>query len=472
MSGDLPKGWNKARIADIATTQSGGTPSTGKKEYWDNGTIPWINSGALRDEVISAPSTLITRLGLENSSAKLFPKNTVVIALTGATTGRVGLLGLETSTNQSVTGIFPSTFFVPEYLFYYLRSERKFVIEQAIGSAQPHINKQIVDDLEVPLAPLAEQKRIVAKVEKLLAKVDASRARLERVSALLKRFRQSVLAAACSGRLTADWRGDKESGNTDKQEEHPDGFPDLPRAWRWAGLEETCETIVDCPHSTPKWTGSGRLCVRTTNFKPGLLDLSEVRYVSNATFNERIERLRPEAGDILYSREGGILGLACMIPPEVELCLGQRMMLLRAKKNFAATFLMHWLNCPLILRRVRELTGGSAAPHLNVKDIKCFPTPVPPTPEQQEIVRRVEELFALADRLEARVGKARGQVDKLTQSILAKAFRGELVPQDPNDEPAEKLLARIRAATGPVAVQGGKVASSVSVRRGRPRKVR
>ena len=84
----------------------------------------------------------------------------------------------------------------------------------------------------------------------------------------------------------------------------------------------------------------------------------------------------------------------------------------------------------------------------------------------------MEELFALADRLEARVGKARGQVDKLTQSILAKAFRGELVPQDPNDEPTEKLLARIRAATGPVAVQGGKVASSVSVRRGRPRKVR
>ena len=98
--------------------------------------------------------------------------------------------------------------------------------------------------------------------------------------------------------------------------------------------------------------------------------------------------------------------------------------------------------------------------------------PFPSFPEQAEIVRRVEELFALADRLEARVGKARGQVDKLTQSILAKAFRGELVPQDPNDEPAEKLLARIRAATGPIATKGGKGASSFSTKRGRPRKVR
>ena len=161
-----------------------------------------------------------------------------------------------------------------------------------------------------------------------------------------------------------------------------------------------------------------------------------------------------------------------MIPPEVELCLGQRMMLLRTKKTYVPTFLMHWLNCPLIRRRVRELTGGSAAPHLNVKDIKCFPTPVPPLPEQAEIVRRVEELFALADRLEKRVGKARGQVDKLTQSILAKAFRGELVPQDPNDEPAEKLLARIRAKTEPIATQGGKVTSSVAVRHRRSRKSR
>jgi type I restriction enzyme S subunit len=176
-----------------------------------------------------------------------------------------------------------------------------------------------------------------------------------------------------------------------------------------------------------------------------MLDLSEVRYVSSETFKERIERLRPASGDIVYSREGGILGIACQIPPGVELCLGQRMMLFRVGSDFTATLLMHWLNSPIMTRRVQELTGGSASPHLNVRDIRAFPTPVPPLSEQQEIVRRVEKLFAFADQIESRLKQAQAHVDRLTQSLLAKAFRGELVPQNPSDAPASVFLDQLRA---------------------------
>ena len=165
--------------------------------------------------------------------------------------------------------------------------------------------------------------------------------------------------------------------------------------------------------------------------------------MSETTFNERISRLRPKAHDVVYSREGGILGIACVIPPNIELCLGQRMMLFRVNGNFESRLLMHWLNSPIVLQRVRDLTGGSASPHLNVRDIKHFRIPTPPRAEQQEIVRRVEALFKTADELEARYLKGKAHVDKLTQSILAKAFRGELVPQDPNDEPSTILLERV-----------------------------
>jgi type I restriction enzyme, S subunit len=161
-----------------------------------------------------------------------------------------------------------------------------------------------------------------------------------------------------------------------------------------------------------------------------MLDLSEMRYVSEQTYRERIERLRPKAGDILYSREGGILGIACAVPAGIDLCLGQRMMLFRTSRECDGAFLMNWLNSPSILRRVADLTGGSASPHLNVGHIKQFPIPQPPLEEQREIVRRTQELFLLADRLEARYAKAKAQVDKLTQSILAKALRGELVPTE------------------------------------------
>ncbi|MBC7822075.1 MAG: restriction endonuclease subunit S, partial [Planctomycetaceae bacterium] len=304
--------------------------------------------------------------------------------------------------------------------------------------------------------PLAEQRRIVGKLELLLGKVSSSQQRLSRVPGLLKRFRQSVLAAACSGKLTADWREENEAVPIDSPTEIdiPTGFPTLPESWSWTTLESVCVNVVDCPHSTPKWTDAGKLCIRTTNFRPGILDLSEVRFVSAATFNERIERLRPEPGDIVYSREGGILGIACQIPPSVQLCLGQRMMLFRVGSEYTATLLMHWLNSSVITHRVQELTGGSASPHLNVRDIKAFPTPLPPLSEQQEIVRRVEKLFAFADQIEARLRQAQAHVDRLTQSLLAKAFRGELVPTEHtlaerehrSYEPAADLLKRIRSA--------------------------
>ena len=142
-----------------------------------------------------------------------------------------------------------------------------------------------------------------------------------------------------------------------------------------------------------------------------------------------------------------------MIPDGLRGCLGQRMMLMRVHPWMNSTFVMHILNCPATLAVVNELTGRTASPHLNVGDVKAFRVPVPPLAEQQEIVRRVGELFALADRIEARLADARQMADQLTQAMLAKAFRGELVPTEAElarregrpYEPAADLLARIRA---------------------------
>jgi type I restriction enzyme S subunit len=274
---------------------------------------------------------------------------------------------------------------------------------------------------------------------------------------ILKRFRQSVLAAACSGKLTADWREQNQSIRPKVQTTVGsllEQNADLPDKWTAASVEAVCEQIVDCSHSTPKWTVAGVICVRTTNFKAGCLDLSDVRFVSESTYRERTSRLAPKGGDILYSREGGILGIACMVPSGARLCLGQRMMLLRTIPSiYDSTFLMYVLNSPPILERVRDMTGGSSSPHLNVADIKAFPVPLPPLKEQQRIVRRVGACFSLADAIERQVSSAGLRADRLTQAILAKAFRGELVPTEAElarrkgreYEPASVLLERIRA---------------------------
>ena len=158
-------------VAEFAEVITGGTPSTTKPEYWD-GDIPWLNSGSLNEGVITAPSKFITQLGLANSSAKLMPKDTVLVALTGATTGQVGYLAIEASANQSVTGILPSKEHHPKYLYFFLKSQRQKMLGDAFGGAQPHINQRYVKDFKIPLPSLDDQIRIadlLGKVEGLIA---------------------------------------------------------------------------------------------------------------------------------------------------------------------------------------------------------------------------------------------------------------------------------------------------------------
>ncbi len=334
---------------------------------------------------------------------------------------------------------------------------QKAIRDATGGTTRDSLNIRDLKMIGLPLPPTLEQYRIVNRVKELAQPINVAEGHLYKVSAILKRFRQAVLAAACSGRLTEDWRQRNPSVRPTFQTAVGNLLEknaDLPNEWRVASVEVVCEVIVDCPHSTPRWTTAGVICVRTTNFKAGLLDLSDVRFVSESTYKERTSRLAPKSGDILYSREGGILGIACMVPSDARLCLGQRMMLMRVNASICdSTFLMHVLNSPTTLESVRDLTGGSASPHLNVADIKTFPVALPPLLEQQEIVGRVGALLSLADAIEKRTAIAGRFVDQLTQSILAKAFRGELVPTEAelarregrDYEPASVLLERIRA---------------------------
>jgi type I restriction enzyme S subunit len=330
---------------------------------------------------------------------------------------------------------------LPEYLFHFLRQPafREASVHHMTGTAgQARVPARYLRELVLPVPPLREQRRIVAKVEAVLDQVNRVQARLARVQAVLKRFRQAVLAAACSGRLSEDWRLRGVGVDT---------------GWPISALEDVCSVIADCPHSTPKWTERGEICIRTTNFNIRGLDLSEVRYVSEQTYKQRIARLEPKPGDLVYSREGGILGIACIIPPGLRACLGQRMILFHPDPaKVCPEFLCHLLNSPATLDVVKNLTGGTASPHLNVADIRKFEVPLPSLAEQGVIVPRVHGLLVLADAVERRLTLASSRAENLPQSILAKALSGELVrieaelarTEGRDYEPADALLERVR----------------------------
>ncbi|MCG9642096.1 restriction endonuclease subunit S [Vibrio sp. Isolate34] len=427
--GELPKGWAEVSIDDITSDVSYGV--TAKSDPFE-GDLQLLRITDIQDNRVDWSSVPYCKYESKYESSRL-KDNDIVVARTGATVGKSFLI--EHAVEDSVYASYLIRLrltkgTLPKYLAKFLHTPSYWqqISEQKAGIGQPNVNGTKLKTLKMPLAPLAEQKRIVEKLNEVLAQVDTIKARLDGIPDLLKRFRQSVLASAVSGKLTEEWRGGQSL-----------------KPWVTLNLNEVTSHVVDCPHSTPKWSDEGRYCVRTTAFNPFYLDLSEQGYVNDEVFAQRTSRLKPESEDILYSREGTV-GIACQIPKGVELCLGQRMVVIRTNEKVASKFLTIVLNSDHILRIVRELTIGSTAPRVNMKVIREYPIPVPDVTEQKEIVRLVDQYFAFADTIEAQVKKAQARVDNLTQSILAKAFRGELVAQDPTDEPADKLLERIAVA--------------------------
>lgn len=286
-----------------------------------------------------------------------------------------------------------------EYLRYFIQSKYTLLNTQKKGTGTPHLNAEILEKSKLVVPSLEKQKDVISRIEELFSSLDNAVETLNKTKEQLAVYRQAVLKEAFEGIDTCAYKE----------------------------ITSLCDNIVDCPHSTPKWVHNGKLCLRTTNFRRGYLDLSEKNYVSVETYNERITRLKPEPGDVLFSREGAILGLACIIPSGLEVCMGQRMMLLRPSKEMNNRYLMHYLNSPISRQLIVENVGGSASPHINVGDIKRFKIPFVNRNKQEEIVSMVDARLSLCDSIEATVDNALAKAEAMRQSILKEAFEGRLV---------------------------------------------
>ena len=176
----------KVKISDFAEVITGGTPSTSNPEYWENGDIPWLQSGACQNCIITECNTFITKKGLDNSAAKMMKPESVLIALTGATTGKIGFLPFEASANQSVTGIQPNERFISKYLYYYLRGIRQKILDDSYGGAQKHISQGYVKNIEVPLGTIKEQQTIADVLERVDNLISFRQRQLQKLDDLIK----------------------------------------------------------------------------------------------------------------------------------------------------------------------------------------------------------------------------------------------------------------------------------------------
>ena len=442
LDNNLPQNWGITTIGELTlpyqTAQPKKEPETEFK-YVDIGSIDNNTNTITNPKTFlgkDAPSRarrIVAKGDILFSTVRTYLKNIARVS--------DDLDGILTSTGIAVLR---ASFAVDSnFLFYFVLSD-KFIrnISSAMdGTLYPAVTDSDVASAKIPLPPLNEQKRIVGKIEALQRRSQRVKEAIDAIPQLLDQFRQSVLAAAFRGDLTADWRENnpdvepasvllekiraerrrkweeaelekmKAKGKVPKDDKWKQKYkepeavddsnlPELPDGWCWGIVELICSDIVDCPHSTAKYTEKGKIIVRTSDFRVGRLDLSQTKFVSEETFEQRVKRLRPKKGDVLYSREGGIFGIACLVS-DTEICMGQRMMLLRAEKNFYEEKLLMWLmNSPQIFGQAKSKVIGTASPHVNVADIKRFYIPIPPLKEQRDIVFKIQQYWFTIESIE------------------------------------------------------------------------
>lgn len=443
----LPEGWSYIEIGDLCNLVNG---RAFKPQEWSETGLPIIRIQNLNNpkaKFNNFTGTLDSKHHVENGDL-LFAWSGTPGTSFGAHIWRGG----DAALNQH---IFKIEFTKHEIDRAFLRYAINQKLDELIGSAQGgvglrHVTKGVFEQTKIAFPPFAEQIRIAQKIDKLLAQVDTLKARIDAIPALLKCFRQSVLAAVTDGTLTENWR---RCSNTSCKWDNV-VFSDLLFEFRGGVSQKPSDLMEGIP------------VVRSSAVRGMSIDFSDVRH-----FDKKMElhdRNFIRAGDLLFTRLSGspeFVGICALVKrsPEKPTQFPDRLFCARLIDQSHAPYLEIFFAAKKYLNYIRDNLKSSAGhQRITTETVKNTLILLPPLEEQTEIVRRVEQLFAFADQLEAKVAAAKIRIDHLTQSILAKAFRGELVPQDPNDEPASVLLERIKAqrAAAPKAKRGSRTTKS------------
>ena len=387
--------WMTVKVSDFAEVVTGGTPSTSNNAYWESGTIPWLPSGACQNCVIGSANTFITELGLRESSAKMMPPNTVVIALTGATTGKVGLLAIDACANQSVTGILPSEKYVPTYLFHYLRSIREKVIGDSYGGAQKHISQGYVKNMEIPLPPLDIQHRIATLLDKAQSLITARR---EQIAVLDK----------LSKDLFVEMFGDPEA-NT--------------KNWQWITIHDL---VSEVKYGTSKpATADGRyVYLRMNNITyDGYMDYSSLKYIDLT--EAEYEKYCVVSGDVLFNRTNSkeLVGKTAVYYGDTPTVIAGYIIRIRTNDRAIPEFLSGFLNTrysKITLTDMCKAIVGQA--NINAQELQNIKIYAPPLELQKSYAERITSI----NHQKALLIKSLAELESLYKSLTQRAFAGEL----------------------------------------------
>ena len=390
----MKEGWEYSTIGKLCKTYSGGTPLKNVNEYYQNGNIPWLRSGEVCKKYIFETEMFITQKGLENSSAKYYPIDTVVVAMYGATAAQVGILKIEATSNQAVCGILPNKKFHPEFLYYFFSYRKEFLASQAQGGAQPNISQVKIKNLEVPVPSLSEQQSIVDYLDSAFAKIDAMKANAEKALNEAKALFQASLK----------------------------GMLEPKEGWEEKRIDEVCtiarggspRPIKDFITNSPEglnWikigdTDMGGKYIYSTKEKIKPEGLKKSRWV--------------EVDEFLLSNSMSF-GRPYIL--KTNGCIHDGWLVLRDyQKYLNIDFFYYVLSSENVQKQFRIKAQGSTVSNLNTDRVASVIIYVPTIERQQSIVETLDSLKSKVDRLQENYDKISQECDALKQAILRQVF--------------------------------------------------
>ena len=409
----MSSAWRVVRIGDLFKTGAGGTPLKSRKEFYQGGEIPWLMSGEVSSRDIEHAKHFITETGLNNSSAKIFPKDTVLVAMYGATAGQAGILRINAATNQAVCGIYPSEEALPEYLYYALLSISKELVAKAAGNAQPNISQAKIKNTEIFLPSLAEQKRIVSILDEAFTGIDAAIANTEKNLANARELFESYLSSV---------------------------FSSAPLHWQKSALSDICSIKHGFAFKSEYFSDAGPFIVLT----PG-------SFYESGGFRDQGKKTKFYVGDppadyilnkddfliAMTEQAAGLLGSSLVVPESRRFLHNQRLglVVVRDGVDWHNDFFFHQFNTHGFRSAVQETASGVKVRHTSPGKLGAIQVFVPSYSEQVEIGEKLNMLLSEVRKLESLGKQKLESLTELKKSLLQKAFSGELT-----DDLAEKEL--------------------------------